>query len=68
MVEGEPLRVQCQHFVECVETGIRPLTDGESGLRVIEVIEALQESLRRNGERVRVGAAPASDLSAEVVR
>src|SRR6478672_4802069 len=28
----EPLKVECQHFVDCVQTGERPLTDGMSGL------------------------------------
>lgn len=51
----EPLRNECAHFVECVLTGARPLTDGESGLRVVRVLEAAQESLRHGGETVRLG-------------
>src|SRR6516164_9841511 len=41
----EPLRVECEHFVECVRTGARPRSDGESGLRVVGVLERLQQSL-----------------------
>jgi predicted dehydrogenase len=41
----EPLRVECEHFVQCVQTGARPRSDGESGLRVVRVLEALQRSL-----------------------
>jgi len=41
----EPLRVECQHFVECVRTGARPRSDGASGLRVVRVLEELQRSL-----------------------
>jgi predicted dehydrogenase len=41
----EPLRVECEHFVECVRTGTRPRSDGESGLRVVAVLERLQQSL-----------------------
>jgi len=41
----EPLRVECEHFVECVAHGQRPRSDGESGLRVVRVLEALQRSL-----------------------
>src|SRR5438270_11024162 len=41
----EPLRVECEHFVECVRTGRRPRSDGESGLRVVRVLEQLQQSL-----------------------
>jgi predicted dehydrogenase len=41
----EPLRVECEHFVECVRTGARPRSDGISGLRVVRVLEELQRSL-----------------------
>src|SRR6266545_1550191 len=42
----EPLRVQDEHFVECAQTGRRPRTDGESGLAVVQVLEAAGRSLR----------------------
>jgi predicted dehydrogenase len=41
----EPLRVECEHFVECVRRGATPRSDGESGVRVVRVLEALQLSL-----------------------
>jgi len=41
----EPLRVECEHFVRCVRTGERPRSDGEVGLRVVRVLEELQNSL-----------------------
>jgi predicted dehydrogenase len=41
----EPLRLECEHFLECVRTGTAPRSDGESGLRVVRVLEALQEKL-----------------------
>jgi predicted dehydrogenase len=41
----EPLRIECEHFVECVREGRVPRTDGEAGLRVVRVLEALQRSL-----------------------
>jgi predicted dehydrogenase len=44
----EPLRVECEHFVECVREGKRPRSDGESGLRVVRVLEELQNSLDRS--------------------
>jgi predicted dehydrogenase len=44
----EPLRVECEHFVRCVRTGERPRSDGESGLRVVRVLEELQNSLDRS--------------------
>src|SRR3954468_14045906 len=54
----EPLRLECEHFVACVRDGGRPLSDGESGLRVVRVLEGLQQSLdetRRAGV-ARIGA------------
>lgn len=41
----EPLRLECAHFVDCVREGTRPRSDGESGLRVVRVLEELQRSL-----------------------
>jgi predicted dehydrogenase len=41
----EPLRIECEHFVDCVRTGATPRSDGLSGLRVVRVLEALQRSL-----------------------
>jgi predicted dehydrogenase len=41
----EPLRAECEHFVACVRDGATPRSDGESGLRVVRVLEALQGSL-----------------------
>jgi predicted dehydrogenase len=41
----EPLRAECEHFVACVREGATPRSDGESGLRVVRVLEALQDSL-----------------------
>ena len=43
---AEPLRIECEHFVECVRTGARPRSDGASGLRVVRVLEELQRSLQ----------------------
>jgi predicted dehydrogenase len=43
----EPLRVECEHFLECIRTGAAPRSDGRSGVRVVRVLEALQRSLDR---------------------
>lgn len=44
----EPLRLECEHFVQCVRDGRKPDSDGESGLRVVRVLEELQRSLERS--------------------
>ncbi len=48
----EPLRAECEHFVDCVRTRARPLTDGASGLAVLRLIDAGERSLRRGGTPV----------------
>jgi hypothetical protein len=50
----EPLRLECEHFVDCVSSGNRPLSDGEQGLAVVAVLEAAQRSLSNGGLRVPV--------------
>lgn len=45
----EPLRAECQHFIDCAEKGSKPLTDGMDGLRVLKVLEAAQRSLKGGG-------------------
>lgn len=49
---GEPLQTMVRHFVECVENGKAPLTDGEAGLRVVRLLEAAQKSIRSQGARI----------------
>jgi predicted dehydrogenase len=48
----EPLRVECEHFVECIRSGETPRSDGHSGLRVVSVLERLQRSLEGEGARL----------------
>lgn len=51
----EALRGEAAHFVECVATGRRPLTDGEAGLRVVQILEAASRSLRQRGQPQELG-------------
>jgi predicted dehydrogenase len=41
----EPLGIECRHFAECVRDGRTPISDGRNGLRVVRVLEGLQQSL-----------------------
>ena len=58
MPNAEPLRLECEHFLDCVREGRTPVSDGESGLRVVRVLEGLQASLdeSRRAGIARVGA------------
>jgi UDP-2-acetamido-3-amino-2,3-dideoxy-glucuronate N-acetyltransferase len=44
--EGEPLKLECQHFLDCIATGGRPRTDGREGLRVLRVLAQASEALQ----------------------
>ena len=48
----EGLRVEIQHFLECIRQGRTPLSDGASGLRMIRILEAAHESLAQRGQPV----------------
>jgi predicted dehydrogenase len=48
----EALQTEVEHFVDCVRTGSQPLSNGESGLRVIEVLEAASRSIVDQGKPV----------------
>jgi predicted dehydrogenase len=48
----EPLRSECEHFIDCVRTGRQARSDGESGLRVVRVLEQLQQSLEASRREV----------------
>jgi predicted dehydrogenase len=50
--EVEPLKIECQHFVDCVEKAARPESDGYVGLAVVQILEAATESLKRGGGTV----------------
>jgi predicted dehydrogenase len=47
----EPLRAECQHFVDCIQGGVQPITNAREGLRVVQVLEAAQASLMNGGGR-----------------
>ena len=48
----EPLKLECEHFVECLVERKRPLSDGHDGLRVVRTLDALQRSLEAEGRPI----------------
>jgi len=50
LVEAEPLREECLHFLQCVESGGAPLTDAAEGIRVLEVLETAALSLSHESD------------------
>jgi len=50
--QDEPLRLECEHFLQCMATRETPCTDGTNGLRVLQILHAAQRSLMTNGQPV----------------
>ncbi len=50
----EALRVEAQHFADCIANGSTPITDGYSGLRVVSALEAATRSMRDHGSSVAI--------------
>ncbi len=50
--QEEPLKTECQHFIECILTGKPPLSGGESGLELVRILEASSTSLAKKGAPV----------------
>mgnify|MGYP001569826965 FL=1 len=49
---SEPLKEECRHFIYCIKTKSKPKTDGYNGIRVLEILQACEQSLQRHGEVV----------------
>jgi predicted dehydrogenase len=65
--QDEPLKTECQHFLDCIANGTAPLTSGANGLDVVKILEASSHSLKRNGAPVdltELTATPAAALRA----
>jgi len=54
--ESQPLRNECDHFLDCIESGDTPLTDGREGLEVVRTLDAIDRSIANDGREVRVEA------------
>ena len=50
--QEEPLKTECQHFLDCINQGTKPLSCGRQGLELVRILEASSESLRLSGAAV----------------
>jgi UDP-2-acetamido-3-amino-2,3-dideoxy-glucuronate N-acetyltransferase len=46
---AEPLSLECRHFLECIKNRAKPVTDGREGLRVVRLLERIDEAMKRTG-------------------
>jgi len=60
--DREPLRAECQHFLDCIESRKTPVSSGAEGLRVLRVLDACQRAVK-NGD-IEVEPAPANEKKA----
>jgi predicted dehydrogenase len=54
--QDEPLKLECQHFLECIRDGAVPITGGHLGLEVVRILEAAGTSLKQQGSAISLGA------------
>ncbi|HNW08563.1 MAG: Gfo/Idh/MocA family oxidoreductase [Verrucomicrobia bacterium] len=54
--QDEPLKLECQHFLECIRAKCTPIAGGRLGLEVVRILEAASESLRQQGAPVSLEA------------
>jgi predicted dehydrogenase len=57
---AEPLALEAQHFIDCIRTGNRPISDGQAGIQVVSVLEYGQRSLDQGGAIVAIPPLSAS--------
>jgi len=55
--QDEPLKTECQHFLDCIRTGSLPITNGSAGMEVVQILEASSESLKQKGAPISLTAA-----------
>jgi predicted dehydrogenase len=56
--QEEPLKAECQHFLDCIEKGNKPLTSGYEGLELVRILEAASASLKDRGAPINLGQSP----------
>ena len=64
--QEEPLKLQCQHFLDCIREGRTPISGGVRGAEVVQILEAASRSLRQNGGSINFSAPP--QLSSRAAR
>ena len=52
---GEPLRNECEHFLDCITSGQSPLSGGAEGVAVVRALDAISRSLEQGGREIAIG-------------
>lgn len=64
--QEEPLKTECQHFLECIKNGAEPLTSGANGLELVKILEASSASLKKQGAPVNMWMEAPGSFSAKL--
>jgi predicted dehydrogenase len=65
--QEEPLKLECQHFLDCIRSGSTPMTCGTRGRDVVQILELANKSLLQNGECIRLESHAARQVPATAV-
>jgi predicted dehydrogenase len=60
--QHEPLKLECRHFLDCIKTGEKPESCGYEALKVVQILEAANESLKDGGGKVKLETIDCKDL------
>jgi len=64
--QNQPLQAECEHFIECIEKGEQPQSDGYSGLRVVQALEAATTSMKNQSRITAIKAEPGDEHKTQV--
>ncbi|HEV2695334.1 MAG TPA: hypothetical protein VG347_20740, partial [Verrucomicrobiae bacterium] len=64
--QEEPLKTECQHFIDCIKYGATPVSCGTRGTELVSILEASSESLRKGGAPVHFGKSQNGHVPAAV--
>lgn len=51
---SEALQVEVAHFIDCIHTGQKPLSDGVAGLQIVQILEGAQRSMQQQGQPIQL--------------
>ena len=66
--QEEPLKTECQHFIDCIKYGATPVSCGTRGTELVSILEASSESLKKGGAPVHFGKSVNGQLPAVVAK
>jgi len=63
--QEEPLKTECEHFLDCIQNGTTPISGGQAGMEMIRILEAASASLKGSGAPVSLSAAQTESVGSK---